>query len=109
MFQGMATATNISGAEYLDVSNVTDMSYMFNNFGGGNTNSHTILNSVPNVSGWNTGNVTNMTAMFESYGNFSDNLAIVPDVSDWNTSNVTNMAYMFQKYGHESQNFNAVP
>ena len=35
MFKGMTTATNISGAEHLDVSNVTDMSYMFNNFGGG--------------------------------------------------------------------------
>lgn len=109
MFQGMTTATNISGAEYLDVSNVTDMSCMFQNFGGGSTNSHTTLNSVPDVSKWNTANVTNMTDMFNSYGNFSDNLTIVPDVSNWNTANVTNMANMFQKYGHESTGFNAVP
>ena len=109
MFQGMATATNISGAEYLDVSNVTDMSWMFQNFGGGASGNPTTLNSVPDVSGWNTGNVTNMTAMFESYGNFSSSLDKVPDVSNWNTGNVTNMQQLFQKYGHESQNFNAVP
>ena len=109
MFQGMTTATNISGAEHLDVSNVTDMSYMFNNFGGGSNGNPTTLNSVPDVSGWNTGNVTNMTAMFESYGNFSSSLDKVPDVSGWNTEKVTNMSFMFQKYGHESQTFNAVP
>ena len=109
MFQGMTIASDISGAEHLDVSKVTDMSYMFMNFGGGNTNSHTTLNSVPDVSKWNTANVTNMTGMFNSYGNFSDNLTIVPDVSKWNTANVTNMAGMFQKYGHESTGFNAVP
>ncbi len=109
MFQGMAIATNISGAEYLDVSNVTDMSYMFQNFGGGKSGSPTTLNVVPDVSKWNTGNVTNMTAMFESYGNFSSSLDKVPDVSGWNTGKVTDMTFMFQKYGHESQNFNAVP
>ena len=109
MFQNMSIATSISGAEYLDVSNVTDMSYMFNGFGSGKNGSPTTLNVVPDVSKWNTGNVTNMCAMFESYGNFSSSLDKVPDVSGWNTGKVTNMAYMFQKYGHESQNFNAVP
>ena len=109
MFQGMATATNISGAEHLDVSNVTDMSYMFQNFGGGKSGSPTTLNVVPDVSKWNTGNVTNMSGMFESYGNFSSSLDKVPDVSNWNTGNVTDMSSMFQKYGHESQTFNAVP
>ncbi len=108
MFQGMKNAVSISGAEYLDVSNVTDMTYMFQNFGGGSSGSPTTLNVVPDVRKWNTSNVTNMSGMFAYYGNNS-NLDKVPDVSGWNTGNVTDMTFMFQKYGHESQNFNAVP
>lgn len=94
----MTNADSISGAEYLDVSNVTDMSYMFNSFGSKST----ILNTVPNVSKWNTGNVTNMSNMFKEYGNKSTVLNVVPDVSGWNTGNVTSMANMFNQYGYSS-------
>ena len=45
----------------------------------------------PDISQWNTSNITNMSHMFD--GCLS--LKILPDISKWNTSNVTNMSYMF--------------
>ena len=105
MFKNMVNATGISGAEYLDVANVTDMSNMFERYGFSSTD----LNAVPNVSGWNTGNVKNMANMFNQYGNNSTSLTVVPDVSGWNTGNVKNMANMFYRYGNTSASFNAVP
>ena len=65
----------------LDVSNVTDMSYLF--YGD---------NSLKNivVSGWNTSRVTDMSYMF-----YGDNSLENIDVSGWNTSKVTDMSYMF--------------
>ena len=68
-----------------DLSNVTDMSYMFSNatyFDG-------------KVNNWDTSNVTNMSHMFS--GVRASNLFI----DDWDVSNVTNMESMFF-----SSNFN---
>ncbi len=66
-----------------DVSNVTDMSWMF---------SHSLFNG--NISNWDVRNVTRMRGMFcESKFN--------QDISNWDVSNVIDMSYMF----HES-NFN---
>ena len=64
---------DFSGIESWNVSNVTDMSYMF-------------LNSSfnKNISSWDVSNVTNMSWMF---ANSSFNL----DISSWDVSNVTNM------------------
>lgn len=95
MFQGMTKATSISGAEYLDVANVTNMSYMFLKYGFAST----VLNVVPDVSSWNTGNVTSMANMFNRYGYSSTALTKVPDVSSWNTAYLTNLGNMFQDYG----------
>jgi len=69
----------------------------------------------PNVSNWNTANVTNMIFMFAGttaanpnvsnwnttnvtfmYGMFQNATAANPNVSNWNTANVTDMSYMFQ-------------
>ena len=60
-----------------DVSNVTDMEYMFkwSKFNG-------------DISQWNVSNVTNMESMFNS-SKFNG------DISQWNVSNVTNMNTMF--------------
>ena len=66
-----------------------DMSYMFNNFGGGKSGSPTALNGVPIVSKWNTGNVTNMSGMFNGYGNTSKNISCVLDLSEWYLSKIT--------------------
>ena len=105
MFDDMEYAENISGAEYLDVSQVTNMAYMFSEYGYQSST----LNIVPDVSEWNTGKVTNMSYMFQKYGYKSTALNAVPDVSMWNTVNVTTVTYMFYCYGNYSTALSTVP
>ncbi len=64
----------------IDVSNITDMSYLFSdsNFNG-------------NISKWNVSNVTDMSFMFYECFKFNQ------DISNWNVSNVLNMRNMFYK------------
>ena len=46
------------------------------------------LNSLPDISKWNTKNVTNMSCMFY----YCESLNSLPDISKWNTKNVTDMS-----------------
>ncbi len=62
---------------YIDVSQVTDMSYLF--FGS---------KFIGDISKWNVSNVTNMSQMFEM-SQFNG------DISQWDVSNVTDMSRMF--------------
>ena len=71
-----------------DVSNVTNMAYMFCMCKE--------LESVGNISGWDVSNVTNMIGMFYESRSFNQ------DISSWDVSNVTSMSFMF--YGCESFN-----
>ena len=89
---------------WIDTSNVTDMSYLFDE----------IRSFTGNVSEWNVSNVTNMGNMFGST-NFNGNLSkwdvsnvtdmdsmfefslFNGDISNWNVSNVTDMSYMFME------------
>ena len=64
-----------------DVSNVTDMSFMFYTCSG--------LNEL-DLSNWNTANVTSMSFMFSNCSGLTS-----LNVSNWNVSNVTNMYSMF--------------
>ena len=48
------------------------------------------LSSLPDISKWNTNNVTNMSYMFYE----CKQLSSLPDISKWNTNNVTNMSYI---------------
>lgn len=105
MFYGMEIAKSIEGAEYLDVSNVTDMESAFAGFGY----SVTKFNSVPDVSNWDTKNVKNMKDMFFDYGYSSIELIDVPSVEGWDTSSVTDMNKMFAEYGHDSKKLSSAP
>ena len=49
------------------------------------------LLSLPNISKWNTNNVTNMSHIF--FG--CSSLSSLPDISKWNTNNVINMMGIF--------------
>ena len=62
----------------IDVSKITDMSYLFEG---------TAFNG--DISNWDVSNVTNMYAMFYNCKTFNQ------DISSWDVSKVTNMRNMF--------------
>jgi surface protein len=68
-----------------NVSNVTDMSYMFNCYIPGQ---EVVSAFNGDISKWNVSKVTNMEAMFM-------NSPFNGDISGWNVSSVTSMGYMF--------------
>ena len=75
---------------HIDVSNITDMSYLFR---GGNANKyqmgHPILSEFDgDVSDWDVSSVTNMNYMFY-------NSKFNGDISNWDVSSVKTMSWMF--------------
>ena len=68
---------------YWDVSNITDMKYMFYDCEE--------LESVGDLSNWNVSNVTDMNSMFCN----CKELEYVGDISEWDISKVINMPFMF--------------
>jgi len=83
-----------------DVSNVTDMSYMFEDtsfnqdISNWDVSNVTTMNSMfwyssfnQDISSWDVSNVTDMSAMFEG-------TSFNQDISNWDVSSVTNMSYM---------------
>ena len=80
-FNQMSVIEEITGIEYLNTSDVTNMRAMF--YGCNH------LTSI-DLSHFNTSNVTDMASMFR----FCEELTSL-DFSHFNTSNVTNMSYMF--------------
>ncbi|MGO5282504.1 SpaA isopeptide-forming pilin-related protein, partial [Catenibacterium mitsuokai] len=73
---------SIQGMEFVDTSEVTDMSQMFN---------YCPRLKDLDVSNWDTSKVTDMSSMFYGCGNLKD-----LDVSNWDTSKVTDMSSMFE-------------
>ena len=69
---------NIYDLNFIDTSEITDMSWLFED-----------VRHNFDVSKWDVSNVTNMSAMFYCCVNFNCNL------SNWNVSNVTDMYSMF--------------
>lgn len=70
----------INAIDAPDLSNVTNMSGMFNNTANFNSP----------IGNWDTSNVTDMSDMFLNAKKFNQ------DIGNWDTSKVTNMANMFQ-------------
>lgn len=72
-------AMNMTTTDTPDLSDVTDLSYMF-------ANTYSFNGAIDN---WNTANVTNMSEMFNGASAFNQ------PIGSWNTANVTNMSGMF--------------
>ena len=90
---------------HIDVSNITDMSYLFEggSFRVGN-DSHPILSEFDgDISEWNVSNVTDMKFMVDNCKYTGKN----GDISDWDVSNVTLMTGMFynSKYNGDISNW----
>ena len=106
-FANLTKLETITGLEYLNTANVTDMSYMFSgcskltsldvtHFNTANvTNmcymfSSCLMLTSLDVTKFNTENVTNMNKMFYGCSKLTS-----LDLTHFNTTNVTNMGYMF--------------
>ena len=81
-FIGCSTLETISGLEYLNTANVTDMSFMFEGCSA--------LKSL-DLTNFNTAKVTNMGNMFEGCSALTS-----LDLTKFNTANVTDMNNMFE-------------
>ena len=78
-FYSMGNVTEIVHLDYLNTSEVTDMSYLFSSCGV----------RTLDLSTFNTDKVTTMRSMFNQCG------VVELNISSFNTSNVTDMSYMF--------------
>ena len=87
------TSIEIQGIEEWDVSTITNMSHMFDGKGLG----YSAFNQ--DISRWDVSNVIDMSYMFNEANYFNQ------DISSWDVSSVSNMSYMFAT-GIEGSNFN---
>jgi uncharacterized repeat protein (TIGR02543 family) len=105
LFRGCTSLTAVPGMDSWDVSNVTDMSWMFMSAEAFNQD----------IGSWDVSNVTTMAGMFryaskfnqdigswdvsnvtQMYSMFWDAKAFNQDIGGWNVSEVTSMSYMFE-------------
>ena len=75
-------ALNKFDGSNLDVSSVTNMSYMFDS---------TSISDLTSLANWDTSKVTNMSSMFQD-----TSISDLTPLAHWDTSKVTNMSSMFQ-------------
>ena len=95
MFMGDKSLPDALALRDWDTSGVTDMSYLFSN---------DISLVFADVSGWNTGNVTRMTSMFQVGESWKSNgqLREIVGIENLDVSNVTDMTCMFYGAGQMS-------
>lgn len=96
-FYGSKNLSNITNAQYLNTSNVVDMSNMFSDAGYNATTLTLDLNK------WDTSNVTDMSHMFYATGYNATTLTL--NINEWDTSNVIDMSYMFEATGRTATDF----
>ncbi len=83
--------SDFSGIESWDVSNATNMEYMFAN----------AVNFNEPIGKWNVSNVLDMSSMFEGAINFNQ------DISRWRVENVYDMSSMFKNASSFKQNLSS--
>ena len=90
-FEG-ASNLEVKASDSPDLSNVTNMSFMF----------YQATNFNQDIGDWDTSQVTNMYSMFRAATNFNQDIGYNENTGAWNTSNVTDMSLMF----YQATNFN---
>ncbi len=103
-----STSYKITGMNNWDVSNVTDMSYMFaysQSWSADGGPQWTSFN-IGDLSKWNTSKVTDMSNMFTAFGSKVKTLNLSTiKFNSWDVSNVTDMSSMFYSTGYNSTSF----
>ena len=92
MAYAFAGASNmiLKAADVPDLSNVSDLSYMFHIIDNGIVNS-SLSSFEGDISAWDVSSVTDMSFMFSGASSFNS------EMGNWDVSNVTNMSYMFSR------------
>ncbi len=85
----IAKIDNGDDVTQVNTCKITDMSRLFDRDRNNSTDVNGDATFNQDISGWNTGSVTNMFAMFRRSGAFNQ------DISSWDVSKVTDMSYMF--------------
>ena len=91
LFSG-ANVFHIRNGKNFDVSNVTDMSYLFKDSSLAVDFFYVNFYDPTSLIGWDVSKVTNMEGMFEGCARLQN----PKGMRDWNVSNVTNMKNMFE-------------
>ena len=91
LFSG-ANVSYIGNGKNFDVSNVTDMSYLFKDSSLGVDFFYVNFYDPTSLIGWDVSKVTNMESMFEGCARLQN----PKGMRDWNVSNVKNMKNMFE-------------
>jgi surface protein len=91
---GYFSDTTVIDISNWHVDNVTNMSAMFEGFGGG---ARTAV-GIGDISGWNVSNVTDMSNMFRNYGSVAEEVDL-GNLSGWDVGSVTDMTQMFSGAG----------
>lgn len=91
LFSG-ANVSYIGNGKNFDVSNVTDMSYLFKDSSLAVDFFYVNVNDPTSLIGWDVSKVTNMEGMFEGCTGIEN----LNGMRDWNVSKVTNMKNMFE-------------
>ncbi len=99
-FGGSAKTYEIKGLEDFDVSKVSNMRYMFDDFlvHANNWNF--------DFSKWNTSNLKEMNDMFAGAGRYSSSLKL--NVTNWDVSNVSSFNYLFHELGMNSKSWSLI-
>ncbi len=99
-FADFTTAEEIKGLEKIDMSQNTNMSYMFSKFG---ISSEKDKIEIKGISEWDVSNVVSMSYVFNRIGYSGKDKLYIDDISNWNVSNVQNMSGLFIYSGLKSK------